>query len=153
MKRNLSMKLYGLAHGAYAKGFRRVSLVFAALNRVVCSCQIPPSAQLSSSAYLMHNGLGVVIHEKAVVGERCVICQNVTIAGGRGEGYPPGGAVIGKDVIIGAGAVTIGPISIGDGAKIGANTVCLSDVPPGATAVGVPARIIVDSGRGPGVAE
>ena len=74
------------------------------------------------------------------MGERCSISQGVTIGvlGGERDGVPR----LGNDVYIGAGAKILGPVTIGDGAIVGANAVVLEDVPPGATAVGVPARII-----------
>ena len=85
-----------------------------------------------------HNGCGIVINEKAKIGNDVTIFQNVTI-GGRKESSAP---VIGDNVMIGAGAVIIGDVTIGNDAKIGANAVVLQDVPDHATAVGVPAVII-----------
>ena len=89
----------------------------------------------------MHNGLGVVIHENAVVGRNVLICQNVTIGGGRGEAHPSGCATIEDGVMIGAGAVLLGPIHIGKNVKIGANAVVLNDVPENMTVTGVPAEV------------
>jgi serine O-acetyltransferase len=91
-----------------------------------------------SDLYLPHP-YGLVVHAGARIGNGCRIYQNVTIGERAGfNGVPR----IGNDVFIGAGAVIIGPVNIGDGAKIGANAVVLTDVPPGFTAVGVPAQIL-----------
>jgi serine O-acetyltransferase len=81
----------------------------------------------------------ILIHPDATIGDRVTIEHQVTVATTRGrEGAPK----IGNDVIIEAGAKVLGPINIGDGAVIGANTLVATDVPPGATAMGVPCRII-----------
>lgn len=116
------------------------------LNRVLFSCEIDPSADIHLSVLTPHNLLGCVIGSDVVVGEGTRILQNVTIGGRKAL---PGMPVIGRNVMIGAGAVILGNITVGDYAKIGANAVVLSDVPPNATAVGVPAKIIgVDVGGG-----
>lgn len=107
--------------------------------RVMFSCDIPPATKIGEGTAFVHNGLGCVVNECAVIGKNCKILQNVTI-GGRGE---EGGApVIGDNVLIGAGACILGMIKIGDGAKIGANAVVVKDVPKNATAIGIPATII-----------
>ena len=93
---------------------------------------------MGKGIYLGHNGLGCVIHERAVIGENTKIYQNVTI-GGRGQSGCP---AIGKNVFIGCGACILGGITIGDNANIGSNAVAIIDVPEGCTAVGVPAKII-----------
>lgn len=142
MKRNLAMILYMYSHSCYRRNFYMLSKLFSSLNRVLCACQIPPSAELSPTCYLLHNGLGVVIHEKAKIGNNVTICQNVTIGGGRGENRPGGSATIEDDVSIGAGAVLLGPIHIGKGAKIGANAVVLDDVSANITVVGMPAHAV-----------
>ena len=81
---------------------------------------------------------GVVIHEDAVIGNDCMIMQQVTI-GMIGEGEVPR---IGNKVYVGAGAKIIGRVDVGDGARVGANAVVTKDVPPNWTAVGIPARLI-----------
>lgn len=85
---------------------------------------------------------GVVIHRSVVIGDDCMIMQQVTLGQMASGGVP----VIGSRVYIGCGAKVLGPVKVGDGARIGANAVVLSDVPPGSTAVGVPARIATPSG-------
>ena len=104
----------------------------------VAGADIPLNAQLGGGAILPHPN-GVVIHPRAVFGPNCVIFQQVTI-GTRGWNRPA--PVIGAGVEIGAGAKLLGPITIGDGARIGANAVVMCDVPAGCTAVGIPARVV-----------
>jgi serine O-acetyltransferase len=104
---------------------------------IVTQSDIEPRATLGQRLMLPHPN-GVVIHEDAVIGDDCMIMQQVTI-GMIGDGEVP---TIGNNVYIGAGAKIIGKVSVGDGARIGANAVVTQDVPPNCTAVGVPARII-----------
>jgi len=110
------------------------------LNRIVFAVALPPSVQLGRQVLFGYSGLGVVVHARAVIGNGVTISQNVTIGGRNGHHEVP---VIEDDVEIGAGACVLGPVRIGRGARIGANAVVLSDVPAGAVAVGVPARVRV----------
>lgn len=108
----------------------------------VSGADIPLNSKLGGGLLLPHPN-GIVIHPDADIGPNCLIFQQVTI----GEGGPlPGVPRIGGHVDIGAGARILGGIVIGDHAKIGANAVVLADVPAGATAVGVPARILPKGG-------
>ena len=102
-----------------------------------CGADIPLNTTLGGGLILTHPN-GIVIHPQAQIGANCLIFQQVTIGMGQVSGVP----VIGGHVDIGAGAKILGGIRIGDHAKIGANSVVLQDVPVGATAVGIPARII-----------
>lgn len=88
---------------------------------------------------------GVVIHQLAVIGDDCILMQQVTI----GQLATGGAPILGSGVYVGAGAKILGEVRIGDGAQIGANAVVLSDVPAKATAVGVPARIILPNASVP----
>jgi len=103
----------------------------------VCGADIPLNTALGGGLIMTHPN-GIVIHPDAQIGANCLIFQQVTIGMGRVPGVP----VIGGHVDIGAGAKILGGIRIGDHAQIGANSVVLQDVPAGATAVGIPARII-----------
>ena len=105
---------------------------------VVTGADIPLSCNIAGGLLIPHPN-GIVIHPDAEIGPNCLLFQQVTI--GEAEGGVP---KLGGHVDVGAGARLIGPISIGDHAKIGANAVVTSDVPAGATAVGIPARIVKD---------
>ena len=101
--------------------------------------RLPPSAEIGGGLYISHVG-GVVLHHRAVIGKNCDLSHQVTIGtAGLGRTDVPR---IGHDVSIGAGAVLIGNIEVGDGAHIAANSLVNRDVPPGATAMGVPAKIV-----------
>ncbi|MBV8136209.1 MAG: serine acetyltransferase [Deltaproteobacteria bacterium] len=105
---------------------------------IVAGADIPLDSDLGGGLQLPHPN-GVVIFPGAVIGPNCLISQQVTIGVG---GPKPGAPVIGGHVDIGAGAKILGGVKIGDHARIGANAVVLEDVPGGATAAGVPARIV-----------
>jgi serine O-acetyltransferase len=107
----------------------------------VCGADIPLNSQLGGGLILTHPN-GIVIHPGAKVGVNCLIFQQVTI----GVGTIPGLPTIAGHVDIGAGAKILGGIHIGAHAMIGANAVVLQDVPGGATAVGIPARILQGGG-------
>jgi serine O-acetyltransferase len=100
--------------------------------QAVAGADIPLNCQIQGGLLLPHPN-GIVIHPRASIGANCLILQQVTIVEG---------VRIGNHVDIGAGAKIIRPVNIGDRAKIGANAVVIEDIPPGATAVGIPARII-----------
>lgn len=112
--------------------------------RLRFACEIAYTADIHPSVNFAHYALGVVVGHSAVIGENTKILQNVCIGGRRGLVDETGRSnpLIGKNVIIGVGACVLGPVKIGDNARIGANAVVLKDVPEGCTAVGIPARII-----------
>ena len=99
--------------------------------------------KIGKDLHLIHSG-NIKIHPNTIIGDRCGIHQDVNIGiNMEKDGVP----TIGNDVYIGAGAKIFGPITIGDGARIAANSLVIHDVPPGATAIGVPARIMKYTGR------
>lgn len=134
----MAMLLCGGDHSLQRARVPLLPRLLCAVNRIVFAAVVPPGAQLGRGVLLGYKGLGIVIHRRAVIGDRANIGAHVTI-GGRGDyqGVP----VIEDDVLIGTGAKILAPVRVGKGARIGANAVVLHDVPAGATAVGVPARI------------
>lgn len=109
---------------------------------MIFSCDIPPQVFISKTTGLRHQGLGVVIHPNAKIGENNVIRQHVSIGTNAKPGEGGLAPQIGNNVMIGAGACILGNISIGNNVIIGANAVVLKDIPDNCVAVGVPAQVI-----------
>jgi serine O-acetyltransferase len=105
---------------------------------IVCGTDVPLNCVIGGGLSIPHPN-GIVINPGASLGPNCLVLQQVTIGYG---GPKPGNPRIGGHVDIGAGAKILGGVTIGDHAKVGANAVVLCDVPQGATAVGIPARVI-----------
>ena len=115
------------------------------IGRWLTGIEIHPGASIGRRFFIDH-GMGVVIGETAQIGDDCTLYHGVTLGGTswvKGKRHP----TLGDGVVIGAGAKILGPISIGRGAKIGSNAVVVKDVPEGATAVGIPARILDDEAK------
>jgi serine O-acetyltransferase len=131
-----------VAHWLHARLRLRVLARFlSVLNRFWTGVEIHPGARIGPGFFLDH-GTGVVIGETAVVGDHCVMFHNVTL-GGTGKYHGQRHPIVGSRVFIGTGAALLGPIRVGDEAKIGANAFVVNrDVPPRSTVVGTPARIV-----------
>ncbi|CEN93340.1 serine O-acetyltransferase EpsC [Paraclostridium sordellii] len=110
------------------------------INRFITGIEIHPGANIGSGILIDH-GMGVVIGETAVIGNRVTIYHGTTL-GGTGKESGKRHPTVGNDVIIGAGAKVLGPITIGNNSKVGANSVVLKDVPSNSTVVGIPGKII-----------
>lgn len=132
------IKMYRISNYLYKKRLYSLASIFTHLIRLLFSASIPASCSIGKNTQIKHGGLGVVIHNNAVIGENCTIYQHVTIGGKESSGTP----VIGKNVYIGTGACILGNVRIGDGVKIGANSVVIKDVPENSTVVGVPGKIL-----------
>ncbi len=111
-----------------------------AIARFLTGIDIHPGATIEAGLFIDH-GMSTVIGETAEVGRDVTLFQQVTLGGRGGKAAGKRHPTLGDGVMVGAGAKILGPILIGDGARIGANAVVLMDVPAGATAVGIPARI------------
>lgn len=133
------LKLHAFAHWCHKRKVPIIPRLIYIVNRVFFGLALPASTVLGKHVVLAYQGIGTVIHARAVIGERVYIGPNVTV-GGRSELYEV--PVIGNDVYIGAGARILGPVSVGAGAVIGANAVVIHDVPPKAVVGGVPARVL-----------
>ena len=134
-----------VAHALREAGVPIVPRVIAYLTRAVTGVEIHPAASIGREFFIDH-GAGVVIGETAEIGERVTLYQGVTLGGTgfqRGKRHP----TLGDNVTVGSGAKLLGPIVVGDGAKIGANTVVVEDVPPGSTVVGNPGHPVKVDGR------
>ena len=128
----------------WARRWRLVPLemLFNRINTGFCNCIIGRGAEFGPGFVLVH-GTGVVINGGVRGGSNVKLEHQVTIGAERRQS-----PVLGDDVFIGAGAKVIGPVTVGTGAKVGANAVVVHDVPAHATAVGIPARVVRQ--RGPG---
>ena len=120
------------SRGVIARVRRLVAVLKHRFWSAVTAADIPLNCQLGGGLVLTHPN-GVVIHPDAVVGPNCLILQQVTLVSG---------VRLGGHVDIGAGAKVVRPVTIGDHAKVGANAVVLTDIPAGATAVGIPATVL-----------
>jgi len=135
-----ALQMHRLAHFLYKSKCRFFARLVSQASRFLTGIEIHPGAKIGQGVFIDH-GAGVVIGQTAVVCNNVTIYQGVTLGGtGKDKGakrHP----TIGCGVMISAGAKVLGNITIGQGSKIGANAVVLKDIPPNATAVGVPAKI------------
>ena len=123
----------------WRRGFRWLSRWLAHWGRFATGIEIHPGAAIGRRVFIDH-GMGVVVGETAEIGDDSTLYHGVTLGGtswNKGKRHP----TLGRNVVVGAGAKILGPILVGDGAKIGSNAVVVRDVPAGATAVGIPARL------------
>ncbi len=135
-----AVMLHRFAHRLWRHRLKLLARLLSNLARLFTGIEIHPGAVIGQRFFIDH-GMGVVIGETAVIGDDCTLYHGVTLGGTtwqKGKRHP----TLGRDVVVGAGAKVLGPIEIGDGARIGSNAVVVKSVPPGATAVGVPGRII-----------
>lgn len=131
-----AMIWYRLMQGARRWHLAPLEMIFNRLNAICCGCIIGRGAEFGPRFVLIHS-IGVVINGNVRGGSGVKIEHQVTIGAEKRQS-----PILGDDVFIGAGAKIIGSVRIGDGAKIGANAVVLADIPAGATAVGIPARVV-----------
>lgn len=133
--------LYRIAHKLYKNKFFFAARFLSQLGRFMTGIEIHPGATIGKGLFIDH-GMGVVIGETAEVGDNVTIYHGVTL-GGTGKDKGKRHPTVGNNVMIGSGAKILGPINIGDGAKIGANATVVKDVPAGATSVGVSAKLVI----------
>jgi serine O-acetyltransferase len=137
--------LYRLAHSLHKRGLILLPRVISQIARLVSGVEIHPGAKIGDGVFIDH-GMGVVIGETAEVGDNVTLYQGVTL-GGTGKEKGKRHPTVGNNVVIGTGAKILGPIVIGDYAKIGAGSVVLNNVPANTTVVGVPGRVVIYDGE------
>jgi len=128
-----------VAHFFYQRKEYVIARLISHIGRWITGIEIHPGATIGRKFFIDH-GMGVVIGETAEIGDNCLLYQGVVLGGTsleKKKRHP----TLGKSVVVGAGATLLGAINVGDNARIGAGSVVLSDVPPGATVVGIPGRI------------
>ncbi|MBV6474819.1 MAG: serine O-acetyltransferase [Rhodocyclaceae bacterium] len=129
-------------HWLWGIGLKWLARLGSNVARWLTGIEIHPGASIGRRFFIDH-GMGVVIGETATIGDDCTLYHGVTLGGtswNKGKRHP----TLERGVVIGAGAKVLGPITLGERAKVGSNAVVVRDVPPGATAVGIPARIVED---------
>ena len=139
-----ALQLHRLSHWLWGLGLCWLARWLSHLGRCLTGVEIHPGATIGRRFFIDH-GMGVVIGETAEIHDDCTLYHGVTLGGTswcKGKRHP----TLQRGVVIGAGAKVLGPLTVGEGARVGSNAVVVRDVPPGATAVGIPARII-DSER------
>ena len=127
-----------IAHKFYLKKKYFIARLISQLSRSLTGIEIHPGAKIGKGFFIDH-GMGVVIGETCEIGDNVLLYQGVTL-GGTGKGSGKRHPTLGNNVMVGAGAKVLGPVKIGDNAKIGGGSVVVKDVPAYMTAVGVPAR-------------
>jgi serine O-acetyltransferase len=136
-----ALLMHRWAHACWVGGWHWPARFISHLARFLTGIEIHPGAVVGQRVFIDH-GMGVVIGETAEIGDECTIYQGVTLGGTslyKGSKRHP---TLGRGVVVSAGAKVLGGFTVGDGATVGSNAVLLKPVPSGATAVGIPARII-----------
>lgn len=144
-----ALVLHRRAHWCWNHGFKWLGRAISQFSRWLTGIEIHPGAKIGERVFFDH-AMGVVVGETAEIGDGCTIYQGVTLGGTslyKGTKRHP---TLGRDVVVSAGAKVLGGFVVGDGAKIGSNAVVIKPVPAGATAVGIPARIIMPKGENAG---
>ena len=135
--------IYRLAHLLWCFKLKFIAKIISYLGRIFTGIEIHPAAKIGKNMFIDH-GHGVVIGETSEIGNNVLIYHGVTLGGNslnKGKRHP----TIGNNVIIGAGAKILGPLIIGDSARVGANAVVTKSVKPNSTVMGIPAKMIIKS--------
>jgi serine O-acetyltransferase len=138
-----ALLLHRMSHALWTGGLKWLARFVSHLGRWLTGIEIHPGASIGRRFFIDH-GMGVVIGETSEIGDDCTLYHGVTLGGttwNKGKRHP----TLANNVVVGAGAKILGPIVVGDGAKVGSNAVVVKNVPPGATAIGIPARILEES--------
>lgn len=136
---------YRVSHKLYTEKLFTLARIVSQLARFFTGIEIHPGAKIGRGLFIDH-GMGVVIGETTEIGDNCLLYQGVTL-GGTGKDKGKRHPTLGNNVMVGAGAKVLGPITIGDNVKVAANAVVLNNIPSDCTAVGVPARVVRRKGK------
>lgn len=139
-----ALVLHRFSHRLWTLGVPLLPRMLSQLGRLLTGVEIHPGARIGHGVFIDH-GMGVVIGETAEIGDRCLLYQGVTL-GGTGKEHGKRHPTLGENVVVGAGAKVLGAITVGSNTRIGAGSVLLRDVEPDSTVVGIPGRVIHQSG-------
>ncbi len=140
-----AVRAYRRANWFHRHNMKFIARWISQRSRRKTGIEIHPAAKIGRGLFIDH-GMGVVIGETAEIGDGCTLYQNVTL-GGTGKDHGKRHPTLGDHVLVGAGAKVLGPFTVGDNARVAAGAVVLDAVPAGATAVGVPARVVRINGE------
>jgi serine O-acetyltransferase len=143
-----ALQMHRFSHMLWKLQLRWLARFSSHIARFLTGIEIHPGAAIGRRVFIDH-GMGIVVGETAEIGDGCTLYHGVTLGGvswNKGKRHP----TLGRNVVVGAGAKILGPFIVGEGAKVGSNSVVVKAVPAGATVVGIPARIVE---AGPGHAE
>jgi len=135
-----ALVFHRIAHFLWEKGERSIARFISHISRFLTGIEIHPGAVIGRRFFIDH-GMGVVIGETAEIGDDVLLYQGVVL-GGTSTEKKKRHPTIGNNVVIGAGAIVLGAIKVGDNSRIGAGSVVIKDVPPCSTVVGVPGRVV-----------
>lgn len=135
-----------VAHWFWQRGFYLLARFISHCGRWLTGVDIHPGAEIGSSVFIDH-GAGVVVGESSRIGSGCLLYQGAVLGGTSKAKHKKRHPTLGENVEVGAGAIILGPVVIGDGARIGAGSVVVRDVPAGATVIGVPGRVSLGFGK------
>lgn len=136
-----AISLHRMSHFLWQSGFQWLARMLSQFGRWITGIEIHPGAVIGRRFFIDH-GMGIVIGETAEIGDDCTLYHGVTLGGTtwKKEKRHP---TLGDNVVVGAGAKILGPIKIGDNARVGSNSVVVKDVPEGATVIGIPGRVVM----------
>ncbi len=136
--------LHRISHKLWLSGLPLLPRLLSQLNRSLTGIEIHPGARIGHAVFIYH-GMGVVIGETSEVGNRCLVYQGVTL-GGTGKEHGKRHPTLAENVVVGAGAKVLGAIQVGANTRIGAGSVVVMDVEADSTVVGIPGRVVHQSG-------
>jgi serine O-acetyltransferase len=139
-----ALVLHRLSHRLWNLGLPLLPRLLSQVGRLLTGVEIHPGARIGRGVFIDH-GMGVVIGETSVIGDQCLLYQGVTL-GGTGKQHGKRHPTLEENVVVGAGAKVLGAITVGANTRIGAGSVVLRDVAPDSTVVGIPGRVIHQSG-------
>jgi len=144
-----AMLFYRLSHWLWENHFNLLGRFVSHLGRFFTGIEIHPGAKIGRGFFIDH-GMGVVIGETAEIGDNCTLYHGVTLGGttwAKEKRHP----TLGDNVVVGSGAKILGPFVVGDNSKVGSNSVVVKEVPPNATVVGIPGRVVISGEKSTGM--